>query len=169
MQVSRPLVIKKEIPVENSQEMLSSLDMALAEYYCNKKDFEKGLNLYREGLPNLVESERSKALNKYINFSLQYAQIMINEQKWADAVEIYREIMKNSGYPVNVYKNIGLCMKHMGNADLAIKFLKRFEEISPDKEDVYIYLADITYSDIKDNIKAIDYYEKALLKTLNLS
>ena len=101
-----------------------------------------------------------------MNFSLQYAQTMMNEQKWAEAIEIYRDIMKSSGYPVNIYKNIGLCMKHIGNADLAIKFLKRFEEISPDKEDVYIYLADITYSDIKDNTKAIEYYEKALLKVL---
>ena len=58
-------------------------------------------------------------------------------------------------------------MKSIGNADLAIKFLKRFEEISPDKEDVYVYLADLTYTDIKDNRKAIEYYEKALEKNQN--
>lgn len=167
VQVSRPLIVKKEIPVENSAEMISSLDVALGEYYCNQKDFEKGLNFYKEIIPKLQESERGQVINKYINYSLLYAQNLMNEQKWPEAVEIYREIMKNSGYPVNVYKNIGLCMKHMGNADLAIKFLKRFEEISPDKEDVYIYLADIAYTQIKDNIKAIEYYEKALIKNPN--
>ena len=41
VQVSRPLIVKREIPVENSAEMLASLDTALGEYYCNKKDFEK--------------------------------------------------------------------------------------------------------------------------------
>ena len=41
-----------------------------------------------------------------------------------------------------------------------IRFLlKQFEEISPDKEDVYVYLADLTYTDIKDNLKAIEYYD----------
>ena len=73
-QVSRPLIVKKEIPVTDSQEMLFSLDMALAEYYCNEKDFEKGLKLYNDLLPRLVEPERTQAVNKYINFSLQYAQ-----------------------------------------------------------------------------------------------
>ena len=44
VQVSRPLIVKREIPVENSAEMLASLDTALGEYYCNKKDFEKAVS-----------------------------------------------------------------------------------------------------------------------------
>ena len=167
VQVSKRLVIKKEIPVEDSKELISSLDIALADYYCSTKNFEKGLALFRDIIPNLPEAEKRFMYEKYINYSLQYAQSLAAEQKWVEAVEIYRDIMKYSGYPISVYKNIGLCMKSMGNADLAIKFLKRFEEISPDKEDVYIYLADITYTDIRDNIKAIDYYEKALIKNPN--
>ena len=167
VQVSKRLVIKKEIPMDNSTDLLNSLDIGLADYYCQNKDFEKGLGLYREILPKLSGVELSNVVNKYINHALQYAQTMSSEKKWAEAVEIYRDIMKYSGFPINVYKNIGLCMKAMGNADLAIKFLKRFEEISPDKEDVYVYLADITYSDIKDNLKAIEYYEKALEKNKN--
>lgn len=164
VQVSKRLMVRKEIPIDNSKDLISSLDVALADYYCNNKNYEKGLSLYREILPQLLEPERNSIINKYINHALQYAQSLSQDQKWVEAVEVYRDLMKYSGFPVNVYKNIGLCMKSMGNADLAIKFLKRFEEISPDKEDVYIYLADITYSDIKDNIKAIEYYEKALVK-----
>ena len=102
-----------------------------------------------------------------MNYALQQAQKMYSDKKYIEAIEQYREIMKFSGFPINVYKNIGLCMKSIGNADLAIKFLKRFEEISPDKEDVYVYLADLTYTDIKDNKKAIEYYEKALERNQN--
>ena len=91
----------------------------------------------------------------------------MSEKKYVEAIEQYRDMMKYSGFPINIYKNIGLCMKAIGDADLAIKFLKRFEEISPDKEDVYVYLADLTYTDIKDNKKAIEYYEKALEKNKN--
>ena len=164
VQVSKRLVIRKEIPMDNSKDLVNSLDLALAEYHCNNKNFEKGLQIYRDIMPTLTEIEQNQAINKYINYALAYAKSMVQEKKWIEAIEIYRDIMKYSGFPINVYKNIGLCMKSIGNADLAIKFLKRFEEISPDKEDVYVYLADITYSDIKDNIKAIEYYEKALLK-----
>lgn len=163
VQVSKRLVVKKEIPMDNSKDLINSLDVALAEYHCNNKDFEKGLGIYREIIPKLQGAEYNQAINKYISFALQYAQMMTKEKKWVEAIEIYRDIMKYSGFPINVYKNIGLCMKSIGNADLAIRFLKRFEEISPDKEDVYVYLADITYSDIQDNLKAIEYYEKALV------
>ena len=164
VQVSKRLVVKREIPIDNSKDLVNSLDVALADYHCNNKNYEKGLQIYREIIPQLYEPECNQVLNRYINHSLNYAQSMTVEKKWVEAVEIYRDIMKYSGFPINVYKNIGLCMKSMGNADLAIKFLKRFEELSPDKEDVYVYLADITYSDIKDNLKAIEYYEKALIK-----
>jgi len=167
VQVSKRLVVKKEVPIDYSKDLIDSLDVALADYHCNNKNFEKGLQIYREILPKLVEPEHQQVLNRYITHSLNYAQSMKQEKKWVEAVEIYRDIMKYSGFPINVYKNIGLCMKSLGNADLAIKFLKRFEEISPDKEDVYVYLADITYSDIKDNLKAIEYYEKALIKNKN--
>ena len=168
MQVSKRLVVRKEIPMDNSKDLIVSMDVAMAEYYCKNKNFERGLELYREIIPTILdEADRNKIINEYINNALQYAQNLFSEKKYIEAVEQYRNIMKYSGFPINVYKNVGLCMKILGNADLAIKFLKRFEEISPDKEDVYVYLADLTYADIKDNRKAIEYYEKALEKNPN--
>ncbi|MBR6127671.1 glycosyltransferase family protein [bacterium] len=165
MQVSRRLVVKKEIPIDNSKDLLNSMDLAMAEYYCQNSNFERGLEIF-QNLINVTDDEVEKydITNKYINNALIYAQRLFNEKKYIEAIEQYRNLMKFSGFPINIYKNIGLCMKCIGNADLAIKFLKRFEEISPDKEDVYIYLADLAYTDIKDNKKAIEYYEKALEK-----
>ena len=168
MQVSKRLVIKKEIPIDYSKDLINSLDIALADYYCKNDNFEKGLKIYREAMGTIFnEYEKNMVLNKYYNASLKYAQKLMSDKKFIEAIEQYRDLMDYSGFPVTVYKNIGLCMKAIGNADMAITFLKRFEEISPDKEDVYTYLADITYTDIKDNIKAIEYYEKALDKNKN--
>ena len=168
MQVSRRLVVKKEIPIDNSKDLIVSMDVAMAEYYCKNNNFERGLEIYREVIPGIYDNnEKNTVTNHYINYALQYAQKLYAEKKYIEAIEQYRDLMKYSGFPVSIYKNIGLCMKSIGNADLAIKFLKRFEEISPDKEDVYVYLADLTYTDIKDNKKAIEYYEKALEKNAN--
>lgn len=168
MQVSKRLVVRKEIPMDNSKDLITSMDVAMAEYYCKNNNFERGLEIFREVIPTIYdEAERNNVINNYINQALKYAQKMSSDKKYIEAIEQYRDIMKFSGFPINVYKNIGLCMKSIGNADLAIKFLKRFEEISPDKEDVYVYLADLTYTDIKDNKKAIEYYEKALERNKN--
>ena len=165
MQVSKRLVVRKEIPMDNSKDLITSMDVAMAEYYCKNNNFERGLELYREVISEIPdEAERNSVINQYINQAINYAQRLSLDKKYIEAIEEYRNIMKYSGFPINIYKNIGLCMKSIGNADLAIKFLKRFEEISPDKEDVYVYLADLTYTDIQDNKKAIEYYEKALEK-----
>ena len=168
MQVSKRLVVRKEIPVDNSKDLISSMDVAMAEYYCKNNNYERGLQIFREAIPEILdEAERNSVINQYINQAVSYAQKLSLDKKYIEAIEQYRDIMRYSGFPINIYKNIGLCMKSIGNADLAIKFLKRFEEISPDKEDVYVYLADLTYTDIKDNRKAIEYYEKALEKNQN--
>ena len=168
MQVSKRLVVRKEIPMDNSRDLISSMDVAMAEYYCKNNNYDRGLEIYREAISSITdEAERNCVINQYINQAINYAQKLNLDKKYIEAIEQYRNIMKYSGFPINIYKNIGLCMKSIGNADLAIKFLKRFEEISPDKEDVYVYLADLTYTDIKDNRKAIEYYEKALEKNPN--
>ena len=52
VQVSKQLIVKKEIPIDNSRELLSSLDIALADYYCNNKDYEKGLLLLIKSAKN---------------------------------------------------------------------------------------------------------------------
>ena len=168
MQVSKRLIVRKEIPFDSSKELLNSLDVSMADYYCRQGNFVKGLDLFRSAIDKIVnENEKINVINKYLNAALFYGRKLFSEKNYIEAVEQYKEIMKYSGFPVTVYKQIGLCMKEMGDADLAIKFLKRFEEISPDKEDVYIYLADITYGQIKDNERAIEYYEKALVKNPN--
>ena len=170
MQVSRRLVIQKEIPISavKEAELIISMDIALAEEFCKAGNFSVGLKKYREVIPKITnEKEKQTATNKYLNFAMSLGQKLINDKKYLPALDLYRTMLDFEGFPVTIYKNIGLCMKNLGNADMAIKFLKHFEETSPDKEDVYIYLGDLVYSDIKDNVKAIEYYEKALEKYPN--
>lgn len=160
--VSKKLIVRNEFQIPNNKDLTDALDISMAEYYCTHKNYEKGLEGYKKIIPFLSDNARNMAISRFIEHSLNYGGILANESKYVEAVELYRELMNMPGFPVCVYKNIGLCMKSMGNADLAIRFLKQFEEISPDKEDIYVYLADLTYTDIKDNLKAIEYYEKAL-------
>ena len=167
MQVSKRLVVQKEVPINVAKEidLVNAMDVAMAEEFCKAGRFDIGLKKFREIIPKLFdENEKQNAVNKYLNFATSCGQKLINDQHYLNALELYRDMLEFPGFPVSIYKNIGLCMKNLGNADMAIKFLEHFEECSPDKEDVYIYLGDLVYTDIKDNKKAIGYYEKALEK-----
>lgn len=168
MQVSKRLVVQRAIRVDESEDLVRSVDLAIAEYHCKNNNYELGLKEFKDAISRAYnENEKLTLINKYVAYAGAYATKLANEKKYIEAVEIYRDIMRYAHFPINIYKHLGLCMKALGNADLAIKFLKKFEEISPDKEDVYIYLGDLVYTDIKDNKQAIEYYEKALQKYPN--
>ena len=109
VQISKRLTIQKEVRLDETIELMNSLDTALAEHYCNNKDYEKGLELFREVILKLDGGDRNVAMNKYVNYSLQYAQQLKLDKKWVEAIEVYKSIMKCSGFPINVYKQIGLC------------------------------------------------------------
>ena len=47
VQVSKRLVVRKEVQIDNPQELITSLDLGMADYYCNSKNFIKGLELYK--------------------------------------------------------------------------------------------------------------------------
>ena len=167
MQVSKRLVIRKEVALDTVKEaeLITSMDVAMAEEYCKAGAFPLGLKRFREVIPKITnESDKRNVMNRYINYAMGCGQKLVESGKILAAMEMYREMLDFPGFPVSVYKYIGLCMKRIGNADMAIKFLEHFEEISPDKEDVYIFLGDLVYTDIKDNKRAIGYYEKALEK-----
>ena len=167
MQVSKRLVIRKEIPLNAAREaeLLTSMEIVMAEEYCKSGLAKLGLDKYRDVIPKIINPVQKQAvINKYVNFAIDFGQKLMSSKQYLQALELFWDMLKQPGYPVSVYKNIGLCMKELGNADIAIKFLEHFEEISPDKEDVYVYLGDIIYSDIKDYPRAIGYYEKALEK-----
>ena len=137
VQVSKRLVVTKEIPMDMDNNLAEMLDVALAEYYCKNNNFEKGLKIYREAISKLNQIERDKTINQYINYALQYAQIKMNDKKWVEAIEIYRDIMRFSNFPISIYKEIGLCLQSIQNPKLAFDFLKKFEEKSNQILDAY--------------------------------
>ena len=46
MQVSKRLVVRKEIPMDNSRDLISSMDVAMAEYYCKNNNYDRVLEIY---------------------------------------------------------------------------------------------------------------------------
>ena len=71
---------------------------------------------------------------------------------WAEAVELYREMMKYQGFPVCVYKNIGLCEVNLENYAEA---KKAFEYVvKKDKKcQVYNYKGSLINNTFYDKIR----------------
>ena len=85
VQVSKRLVVRKEVPIDNSLELLTSLDIALADYYCEHGQFEKGIELFRKALAFAPDHEKISLMNKYLNHCFGYAGALSKEGKHAEA------------------------------------------------------------------------------------
>ena len=82
MQVSKRLVITKQIPIDNSKDLVNSLDVALAEYYCKDGNYEHGLEIYRKVLSEInSEPERSQVVSKYLSSALEYSHKLMTDKK----------------------------------------------------------------------------------------
>ena len=84
------------------------IDMALAEYYCSQKEYEKGLGEYRKLIGIYEGEQKQRAIGELIKYSFEYAAQLAQENRWGEAISIYREVMTYPNPPVTIYKNIAI-------------------------------------------------------------
>ena len=75
VQISKKLVVRDKVKVDNTKDLIDALDVSMAEYYCTNKNYEKGLESYKKVISNLNESEKRIAVSRYIEHSLNYGGI----------------------------------------------------------------------------------------------
>ena len=138
------------------------IDNAVAEYYCKKKEYKKGLDLYREMISLQDGKDKQQLEDKFFKYAYEYAAVLAKEDKWGDALLLYKEILSFPNHPVTVLKNIGLCLKAVECPNEALTLLEKFKEKVPNNAEVHKFIGELYYSDLKDYEKAIEYYERAL-------
>ncbi len=163
-QVSRKLIVGKPItlPEEVNDDLIFDIDVALAEEYCKNKEYEKGFEIYERLVRKAFGDIELK--NKYMRQMKTYADTLLKEKKYSKALEQYKKLLRQNVTDPYIFKNAAICLNEMGQPVRALRFFEKYEENAYDKEEVYKYLADIYYENIKDYEKAIDYYEKMIEK-----
>ncbi len=142
--------------------VLNMVDTAKAEYYCLNGERAKGLEIYKTLIEELEGVDRTTAISNFIKHAFDEALALAKEDKWIEALDLYRAVMTYPDYPLNTYKNVGLCMKAIKNYKIALTFFQLYEKDATDKYEAYINLGDIYYKGLDDMKTAITYYEKAL-------
>ena len=140
------------------------LDITIAELYIKNGDYNTALKRYEKILDKLNDIQ----IKLYLIRVLEYGNLLVKNKEYLQALEQYRKVLE---YPtqINVCKNIGICLDKLNEIDGALHYYRRFEEESNDVEDVHILLGDLYFQKIKDNLKAIEYYEKATKKFNNFA
>ena len=112
------------------------IDSAAAEYFCKHQEYNKGLEIYRSIIKSHEGNEKLQATNDFIKYAFEYASLLAQENKWGEAINIYKEIMHFPDFPVTTYKNVGLCLKAMNKPDEALSLLEMYRERTPNNAEV---------------------------------
>ena len=163
-QVSKQLIVGRPItlPAEENDEMIFDIDVTLAGEYCKNKEYEKGFEIYERVVRKAYgDLELKKTYMKYLK---TYADSKFKDKKYTAALEVYKKLLKLQTEDPHVFKNAAVCLNELEQPHRALRFFEKYEDIAVDKDEVYRYLADIYYENFKNYEKAIDYYERLVLK-----
>jgi tetratricopeptide (TPR) repeat protein len=105
----------------------------LAEFYYNRKEFEKALTYYKQITPKILESEQSV----YLNFQIGYSNFAM--ERWKEAISSFKRVVSD---PANKYYGPGyyyLGMSHYKesnykealNSFKAIEGMKSYQHLVP--------------------------------------
>jgi len=92
------------------------------------------------------------------------ARKLMKAQKFSDAIQAYREVLKYDPLNAQAYRQIGWCQYRQGYYRDALKNTQKAIELSPKDESNYNLLAGI-YQNQENNELAIENYKKAIEMT----
>jgi tetratricopeptide (TPR) repeat protein len=117
--------------------------------------------------PNLLneaEQEALRALQLDKNNTLAlayYAEILVDQQKWAQADQYIKLALERNEPLVDVYRVNAYVEESLGNYAEAIKNYKKASEIMPNMTFLYIYTG-YNYRQLRQYTLALEYFEKAI-------
>ena len=153
-----PVVVLKPVIKAPSIEE-TNIDIAIAYGLFNDNKFAEGILAY-EKLFEKSQTIRNKYHSKYVELLVQNVEKCFSERKWTDCLIISKELLKLPQKPPQLYRNIGICLTELKQGELALPFLVKYAELSPNTGEPHRLLGDAAYYGQNDIENAIKHYEK---------
>lgn len=145
--------------VNTDKEMLTSINLAIAEGFCRNGDIEDGVALYK-----LIAGGNNKLQNifsaEFIEKLRNLAQELYENKKYTNALIQYKRLLSLTQLNSGEYLNLANCLIELGQQDAAIDFLKKYEESASNKVEAYGIIGEILGLKLKKYEQAISYLEK---------
>lgn len=99
---------------------------------------------------------------KNINAWIELGNILMDTNRYAEAVEPYQKALALDPKNVDVRVDLGTCLRGSGKPDLAVKEYKKALEDNPNHINANKNMGVVLQYDLKDGKQALKYFEKAL-------
>lgn len=140
-----------------SEELLSAINLGIAEGFCRNGDIQDGMALYQEiSQASSIDLITPEFIEKIRNLA---EQLFLNK-KYTNALIQYKRLLELCELSAKEYLNLALCLIELDQTQVGMEFLRKYESSEPDKETAYGNLGEIFGLRLKMYKEAILYLEK---------
>lgn len=153
-------LVKNSVNSQVSKDMLSAINLGIAEGFCRNGDIEDGMAMYKE-IRNICS--KNVITPEFIQKIRNLAEQLFLNKKYTNALIQYKRLLDLAELNAKEYLNLVLCLIELDQIPAAVEFLYKYEESEEDKEAALGNLAEIFGLRLKMYPEAISCLEKYIL------
>jgi len=149
-------------PIPHSEDLVLGINIGVAAGLSMNDDIKHGLDIYKKimqysPIPNNI-------ITPYIDLELKKANELFQDKKWQEAMIKYKNIFNHSSLQEADFINLITCLAELKETELAMEYLRMYEETTEDKDRANYVIADLLYFKFNKIEESIERFEKYILK-----
>ncbi len=153
------LTVSNPVPV--SEDIILGLNIGVAAGISMNDDIKYGVETYKKILQ--YSPIPANVMTPYLDLELKKAQQLFNDKNWQEAMVKYKNIFNNSKLEESDFIKLIDCLAELKEVDLAMEYLKKYEETAEDKVRADYVIADLLFFKFNKIPESIERFERYIL------
>lgn len=148
-------------PIPVSEDLVLGVNIGVAAGISMNDDIKYGVETYKKILQ--YSPIPANVMTPYLDLELKKAQQLFNDQNWQEAMIKYKNIFNNSKLEEADFIRLIDCLAELKEVDLAMEYLRKYEETAEDKIRADYVIADLLFFKFNKIPEAIERFERYIL------
>ncbi len=145
-------------PIPNTDDLILGVNIGVAAGLSMNDDVKYGVETYKKILQ--YSPVPANIMTPYLDLELKKANDMYNDRNWEEAMIKYKNIFNNSTLEEGDFVKLIDCLAELNQKDLAMEYLKKYEDSAKDKDRANYVIGDLLYFKFNMIPESIERFEK---------
>ena len=148
-------------PIPHSDDLVLGINIGVAAGLSMNDNVKYGLETYKKimqysPIPNNM-------ITPYLDLEIKKAEQLFNDKNWQEAMIKYKNVFNNSTLQEGDFINLITCLAELKETELAMEYLRKYEESAEDKDRANYVIADLLYFKFNIIPESIQRFERYLV------
>lgn len=149
---------KVDSPIPDSDDLILGINIGVAAGLAMNDDVKYGVETYKKIMQ--YSPTPNNILTPYLDFELRKADELFKDKDWQEAMIKYKNVFNSSNLEENEFVKLITCLAELKQTEIAMEYLRLYEERTADKIRADYVIADLMYFKFNRIPEAIERYER---------